>query len=1028
MSSPLQTYHHSSLHRRPSKKSSFLSLRRETRATDAFDSFPSVEDPFEAAYSVSGNPFAHRTYAADTSSHQSASQGHSTRSHRSKSGSKSISSVKDVHGHRRAKGSHGQPRSPGTDRQTFDFPCSAEEQIPWPSETGEDPYARTRITSGPSSSHDRKQRAYSSRTLDYAFRDSGSSSLSHFETPPQTPLDEYSFRERPYPVPVVVAAPIAGVETMDALVDGMNGFTEDEQFLHLTGLSSRSQYKKTGFHPLYHPPLPTPPPGIKLGGALPRDSHKAGDSDTDDDATRILSSRHSQHSHHRKHPVHSSRTTSSSILTRQSLETSTTSIALRSQQSTSFNDENAPSTFYDDKITCKASDPPTHREIIPSISDIIKAYAPPSQQMRTKPSLSRRSSYATTYEGSIQHDIRPDPTTIEEESDIISRSSVDTIAEEVQQTIRNQTISNVTSGLQQAVPFPVLSRPQSVMTDLTRSPISDGRRNSSVYNCSTVSDQPPLPPMDLSSLTKAPIHSPSQAIAQYLRSSRLTTVMRLTRSPHASRECPLSVSFADLGSPTGFPLVVFLGLGCVRHIMGLYDEMAECLGIRLITIDRWGLGRTDSPRSKLLKGIPEWASVVEEVLDRLKLDQCSVMAHSAGAPYALAFANRFPERIRGDVCLLAPWVGGGEGAGYKWLKYVPNGILKTAQAAEWKVQAWMLGKPPTISYEGIGFDVQSAISASNASTWPLGPTSTFTEASLAKEAKPRPSGDSSAFSDYDDLRDFEGKFESASSAGRNSLGERRNRTMSESKHTLKPRKPSKGFLGRLRGAHSSGHAPSEESSSTASAPLESSKRAASTTHPSELDVGLGLDGVDWDATIRAKRPGKSKSIMSTNTSSHNSSYEARSSRTSGRRSVSFGASTAKPSTREPIPPVPTVPPLSPTSPPEGSISYQAALGNALISASHAESSKGTHGDLLQILNHDRLPWGFSYGAYPHKVRIWYGDHDEKIAENAVRWMESTMGQDKCQIKVVKGADHALMFKSSVVVEVLEYFAECWRSD
>jgi hypothetical protein len=31
---------------------------------------------------------------------------------------------------------------------------------------------------------------------------------------------------------------------------------------------------------------------------------------------------------------------------------------------------------------------------------------------------------------------------------------------------------------------------------------------------------------------------------------------------------------------------VFLGLGCVRHIMGLYDEMAECLGIRLITIDR----------------------------------------------------------------------------------------------------------------------------------------------------------------------------------------------------------------------------------------------------------------------------------------------------------------------------------------------------------------------------------------------------------------------------------------------------------
>ena len=42
--------------------------------------------------------------------------------------------------------------------------------------------------------------------------------------------------------------------------------------------------------------------------------------------------------------------------------------------------------------------------------------------------------------------------------------------------------------------------------------------------------------------------------------------------------------------------------------------------------------------------------------------------------------------------------------GYKWLKYVPNGILKTAQAAEWKVQAWMIGKPPTIAYEGIGYN------------------------------------------------------------------------------------------------------------------------------------------------------------------------------------------------------------------------------------------------------------------------------------------------------------------------------------
>lgn len=60
----------------------------------------------------------------------------------------------------------------------------------------------------------------------------------------------------------------------------------------------------------------------------------------------------------------------------------------------------------------------------------------------------------------------------------------------------------------------------------------------------------------------------------------------------------------------------------------------------------------------------EWGSVVEEVLDMLNIEHCSVMAHSAGAPYALSFASRAPDRIRGDICLLAPWVGGSDSGKY----------------------------------------------------------------------------------------------------------------------------------------------------------------------------------------------------------------------------------------------------------------------------------------------------------------------------------------------------------------------------
>jgi pimeloyl-ACP methyl ester carboxylesterase len=115
------------------------------------------------------------------------------------------------------------------------------------------------------------------------------------------------------------------------------------------------------------------------------------------------------------------------------------------------------------------------------------------------------------------------------------------------------------------------------------------------------------------------------------------------------------VSLADVGLSSGRPVLLYLGLGCVRYIIGLYDEMAEALGIRLLCVDRWGLGRTtDVPSEK--RGMLEWAGVVEEVMDHLGIDDFGVIAHSAGAPYALASALKLSDRIHGSVHLLAPWV------------------------------------------------------------------------------------------------------------------------------------------------------------------------------------------------------------------------------------------------------------------------------------------------------------------------------------------------------------------------------------
>jgi pimeloyl-ACP methyl ester carboxylesterase len=184
--------------------------------------------------------------------------------------------------------------------------------------------------------------------------------------------------------------------------------------------------------------------------------------------------------------------------------------------------------------------------------------------------------------------------------------------------------------------------------------------------------------------------------------------------------------------------------------------------------------------------------------------------------------------------------------------------------------------------------------------------------------------------------------------------------------------------------------------------------------PAEFDgFGITLDGDD--------------SHVSTSPAAETPSRPS-TSRAAGGRSISFGASMRSgTSSALSVPPSPVASAVSaPPAPYAAGTAYQAALGNALIAASHAESAKGTHGDLLQILNHDERPWGFSYHAYPHRVRVWYGDRDERIAEHAVRWMERNMGEARCRVEVVPGADHGLMYNSAVVVEVLEAVAEEWK--
>jgi hypothetical protein len=436
-------------------------------------------------------------------------------------------------------------------------------------------------------------------------RFSGSSAFSH--SPPATPTSSSPPDDLRIPTvqpfKVLMSAPMVETTAMDALVDGMNGGEEDV-FTTMDALRGSRRRKKStasskGFHhPLYHPPLPTPPPGIKLGGAVAR---AAGDSDADDDDSEDGSG---SVPHPPRPRPGSSRHGSTSTITpsrppryhspSRQLPSPPASVSPppRITQDTSHNLSPSPpveimsTNASIDEIVRRfvsVNDSPP-RPVVPSISEIIRTHAPEHAHRRHRPHLS----VTTTPPSPVAEDT--DPQSHEDPNDFVSRSSIDSIAEEVQMTLRASR-KHPATALHHARSFPRSPtgnhNPSSTSQGSTSmcSPRSDGGyRSPSLSSFSTsVHTAPPSSPFIPVGTGTADMKSdPKHALATFLRSPRLTRLLTLRRSPNAR----LQVSFSDLGSSTGRPVLVFLGLGCVRYIMGLYDEMAEALGLRLITIDR----------------------------------------------------------------------------------------------------------------------------------------------------------------------------------------------------------------------------------------------------------------------------------------------------------------------------------------------------------------------------------------------------------------------------------------------------------
>ena len=138
------------------------------------------------------------------------------------------------------------------------------------------------------------------------------------------------------------------------------------------------------------------------------------------------------------------------------------------------------------------------------------------------------------------------------------------------------------------------------------------------------------------------------------------------------------LAYQDMGDPLGRPVIFCHGWGDSRLMRHPDERLTANLGVRLITIDRPGIGFSDFQIGRTLL---DWPDDVRQLADELGLERFALLGHSGGGPHALACALCYPERLSrvGIASGLAPLdhPGGSNGlplwmqAGYLFFRRYP---------------------------------------------------------------------------------------------------------------------------------------------------------------------------------------------------------------------------------------------------------------------------------------------------------------------------------------------------------------------
>jgi pimeloyl-ACP methyl ester carboxylesterase len=111
-----------------------------------------------------------------------------------------------------------------------------------------------------------------------------------------------------------------------------------------------------------------------------------------------------------------------------------------------------------------------------------------------------------------------------------------------------------------------------------------------------------------------------------------------------------ALGLSECGDPQGWPVFFFHGFAGSRLQRHPDDGLAQDAGVRLLAVDRPGIGRSDRlPGRRVI----DWAADVAAAADAVSAAEFSVFGWSAGAPHALACAHAMPERVSA-VALASP--------------------------------------------------------------------------------------------------------------------------------------------------------------------------------------------------------------------------------------------------------------------------------------------------------------------------------------------------------------------------------------